>query len=161
MFLYSNVKSEVYHTILWRIVIWFYFFQEAVVPVIDDDQCNEYDWLNDYILDGMLCAGYERGQIDSCQGDSGGPLVRKTENSAGGFELIGIVSWGIGCAQPKRPGVYADVFYYLDWIKKVAGQPDFGSFKKFQCLETNDDENFRAKIKMVSLIVIALCVIKI
>ena len=104
-----------------------------MVPVIDDDQCNEYDWYSNSVVDGMLCAGYERGQIDSCQGDSGGPLIRKTENIGGGFQLIGIVSWGFGCAEPKKPGVYADVFFYLDWIQETVGEPNFGSFTQFEC----------------------------
>jgi secreted trypsin-like serine protease len=70
------------------------------------------------IQKAMLCAGAE-GR-DACQGDSGGPLVCKLANDPDGkFHLIGVTSWGIGCATPHTPGVYSEVACYMDWIRNV------------------------------------------
>ena len=65
--------------------------------------------------DDMLCAsGLGR---DSCEGDSGGPLIK----TMGKPVLVGIVSWGDGCADPTKPGVYVriDGSHYLDWIRRA------------------------------------------
>merc|ERR1712238_502818 len=52
---------------------------------------------------------------DACVGDSGGPLIRKGETPSEDT-LVGLVSWGVGCARDGIPGVYARVSYYYDWI---------------------------------------------
>ena len=68
------------------------------------------------ITSGMLCAGYPKGGKDSCGGDSGGPLVW---HSAGGAILLGVVSFGKGCALDHKYGVYTRVSSYRDWIDRV------------------------------------------
>merc|ERR1719382_469824 len=88
--------------------------QEVGVRTMSNEACTSSP--NTYpeaaITDNMLCAADE-GK-DSCQGDSGGPLVTK-ENSSH-YTVIGVVSWGYGCAQAGAPGVYSRVTKQRDWI---------------------------------------------
>ena len=70
----------------------------------------------------MVCAGDGNGGEDSCQGDSGGPLIMT--NDDGEYELIGIVSWGYGCAEAQYPGVYSRIYPRLDWFFGYIGEPE-------------------------------------
>ncbi|XP_060688812.1 transmembrane protease serine 3 [Hemiscyllium ocellatum] len=88
---------------------------EAQVPLISNRLCSRPEIYYKRISSRMICAGYLQGGVDSCQGDSGGPLACK-ENSV--WKLVGITSWGAGCANQNKPGVYARVTEYLDWIHK-------------------------------------------
>ncbi|KAL6440801.1 hypothetical protein ACFW04_003320 [Cataglyphis niger] len=66
----------------------------------------------------MICAGYAEGGKDACQGDSGGPLLCQDKHDEQRWFVGGIVSWGIKCAHPKLPGVYAYVPKYVPWIRE-------------------------------------------
>ncbi|KAH8286568.1 hypothetical protein KR054_011883 [Drosophila jambulina] len=80
---------------------------KAIVSIVDHDYCARALLISlsfpaDYITNNMLCAG-AMGKRDSCKSDSGGPLVYQNQ-------LCGIISFGIGCLNPKYPGVYTDVY---------------------------------------------------
>ncbi|XP_057691344.1 serine protease hepsin isoform X2 [Corythoichthys intestinalis] len=91
--------------------------QEVNVPIISDATCNSPEYYDNQITTGMFCAGFEKGGVDSCQGDSGGPFMAEDRLSkTSRYRLLGLVSWGIKCAEPKKPGVYTRVSRFLPWI---------------------------------------------
>ncbi|KAK3723816.1 hypothetical protein QZH41_019493, partial [Actinostola sp. cb2023] len=87
----------------------------AMVPLISRQACQKsYDDLRYTLTARMRCAGNGRGGIDACQGDSGGPLVCKSGDT---WNLVGVISWGIGCARKGRYGVYADIVDLKYWVQ--------------------------------------------
>uniref|UniRef100_A0A8C5GIC4 Peptidase S1 domain-containing protein n=1 Tax=Gouania willdenowi TaxID=441366 RepID=A0A8C5GIC4_GOUWI len=88
---------------------------EAKVPLLPQSTCKSALG-KDLVTNTMLCAGYLSGGIDSCQGDSGGPLIYK-DRLSGRFQLYGITSWGDGCGEKGKPGVYTRVAAFSDWIQ--------------------------------------------
>ncbi|XP_064592304.1 acrosin-like [Zonotrichia leucophrys gambelii] len=93
--------------------------QQAKVHYISNQLCNSSEWLSGHINDFNVCAG--QGGVGTCQGDSGGPLVCE-DKRIGAFWQIGVTSWGIGCARPKRPSVFGSTQYYYNWIWKMSGR---------------------------------------
>lgn len=90
--------------------------REVAVPLVPRKTCTDKLFYGDKVTDRMICAGdAQNGGIDSCQGDSGGPLA--TARRGPNARLVGIVSWGEGCAKPGKPGIYARVPVLNDWIE--------------------------------------------
>jgi len=98
--------------------------QVVQVPYISTEVCksNDTDYDPTWITDNMFCAGLLDGAKDGCQGDSGGPIVIPEIQSDGRVlhRQVGVVSWGWGCALPKKPGVYSRVSKAREWIVKTA-----------------------------------------
>jgi secreted trypsin-like serine protease len=89
---------------------------QANVPLVNNAACNTAEAYNGHIKPGMMCAGLREGGVDSCNGDSGGPLVWRT---ADGPVLVGVVSFGEGCARKLKYGVYTRVSAYRSWIDSI------------------------------------------
>ena len=111
LFVTTSLKNENYF------FIYIQFLQQAKVPLISRGTCQAaYRDLGYTISSRMRCAGYAKGGLDACQGDSGGPLVCSKNDK---WYLMGVVSWGVGCARKGRYGVYADMMDLKYWVQKT------------------------------------------
>lgn len=91
------------------------------MKILPDNVCAEYyaSVIAPYDRDSMICAGELDGGRDSCQGDSGGPLV--VRDAAGVATLVGLVSFGEGCARPGVPNVNTRVASFLEFVRETIG----------------------------------------
>lgn len=90
------------------------------IPIVSNKEASDaYGKYDAKITDNMIAAGYPEGKKDACQGDSGGPLV--TVDNNGKLILIGVTSWGIGCARPELPGLYARLSLLGNWVRNTVG----------------------------------------
>ncbi|XP_033107883.1 serine protease 33-like [Anneissia japonica] len=90
--------------------------QDTSVPLLSIEECRRLLFKFN-VTDNMICAGYASGGRDTCSNDSGGPLMCKSDD--GTWNLVGITSWGVGCARPNRPGVYTKVSKYAEFIQQT------------------------------------------
>nr|ABY89665.1 kallikrein toxin Var13 [Varanus komodoensis] len=81
----------------------------ASIKILKNHFCQDaYPWW--HMTNNQLCAGILGGDRDTCKGDSGGPLVCDGR-------IQGVVSFGDDpCGQLLKPGVYTNVYQYLNWI---------------------------------------------
>ncbi|XP_048488124.1 trypsin, alkaline A [Plutella xylostella] len=86
--------------------------QETTVKIVDNAECARR--YGEGITSNMICAGIlDQGGKDSCQGDAGGALT--IDNV-----IVGVISWGEGCASGYFPGVSTKVSAYSNWIIDTA-----------------------------------------
>ena len=107
---------------------------EVDVPVLTYETCVEWYEAENILIDKdqHVCAGYEHGGLDACQGDSGGPFVCKRGWGFGDKDMVhedlkvltGVVSFGVGCALAKNPGVYTNVYHFLEYIHTIVNEHD-------------------------------------
>ncbi|KAM7333072.1 hypothetical protein ACRRTK_006392 [Alexandromys fortis] len=96
-----------------------YTLQEVQVAIFNNSMCNHMYQKTDFrinIWGDMVCAGNPAGGKDACFGDSGGPLVCDQDTV---WYQVGVVSWGIGCGRPNRPGVYTNISHHYNWIRST------------------------------------------
>jgi len=92
------------------------------IPIVSRERCSRQYGESD-ITEATMCAGLDEGGKDSCQGDSGGPIYVKDRLNQP--IQAGVVSWGEGCAQPRKYGVYASVGYFEDWLHRHVPNASF------------------------------------
>ncbi len=89
--------------------------REVEMGILPLSACNE---VYGNVDQTHICAGdMTNGGVDSCQGDSGGPMLAKS--AAGDWVVVGLVSYGEGCAQKSAPGVYTRVAAFASFIDEA------------------------------------------
>lgn len=86
------------------------------VPYVPTLECNKV--MDNNVKENMFCAGFRAGRKDACQGDSGGPIGRE-DRANNKFTLVGVISWGQGCARENKYGVYTDLSKMLGFVEDV------------------------------------------
>ena len=108
--------------------------QQVDLEYVDRATCQNLPGNYSNVSDDGICAGYYWGGKDSCQGDSGGPLI---VDDNGINKLLGVVSWGDGCAQPNAYGVYANVahFQHNGWIDSHRNTISYTQYRDLHFVE--------------------------
>jgi len=121
------------------------------VSIVDRETCSGQ--LGKELGLGEICAGSSSVEKDSCSGDSGGPLV------CGGY-LTGVVSWGDGCGRKNKPGVYANVFFYKEWIEKRTSTAPPVNSNPNERSKKNTATDFRSGLFVLSFMTLLIYIIQ-
>lgn len=112
---------------------------KADLRVVSKEECEAIEAefqgenvsLAGYVDDSKMICAYHNDR-DSCQGDSGGPLVQHRRD--GSKELVGVVSWGVGCNN-EFPGVYAAASAAFRWARRTICRESRNPHHQFNCEE--------------------------
>jgi len=92
--------------------------RQTSLRIMSNEECQEkfskggIEDVDQLKSETIFCA-FKNG-TDACSGDSGGPLVLSEQ---GRYFQVGIVSYGLGCADGRYPGVYTNIDKFRAWIK--------------------------------------------
>lgn len=93
--------------------------RQVDMPVASFSVCRDaYESIDPIVESLQVCAGYSQGGCDSCRGDSGGPLIQY--DRAGRPVIVGVTSFGLGCARSKYPGVYTRTNIFRSLLLSIA-----------------------------------------
>ncbi|XP_075044720.1 ovochymase-2 [Mixophyes fleayi] len=116
--------------------------QQLEVPVVLDEVCKDY---YGFITDRMFCAGTATDKASNpCSSVSGGPLVCLSDHT-GIYFIFGIVSWGVGCKENPKPGVYSRVPLFVEWIEEIIRsvgelkETELHAKPRYESISRNDD----------------------
>ena len=113
--------------------------QETILPVQSTATCNAAGTLPLLVRPSMVCAGFVGGDSGGCHGDSGGPLVVEKDVFSGGWEQIGVVSWGVGGSCSSYT-VFARLSVFAAWIAAQIGPVTvYGDVNGSGCVDAADE----------------------
>lgn len=91
--------------------------RNITVRLMDNRRCNKL--YGGKVPKDQFCAQSAFEGVDACGGFGGAPLA--IVNAEGDYNVLGIVSWGAGCAEKDKPTVYTDLTHYITWITQMIG----------------------------------------
>jgi len=120
--------------------------QGAGVRMLPYDECDrlfpqQQEQTSVSLRPDQICAGVSGGGVDSCQGDSGGPLYRLNSSADAVVSLLGVVSFGVGCARAEYPGVYSGVGTQLDFIRRIVNSDPAVTPSEFESDNSSENAN--------------------
>jgi len=99
---------------------------------VETNGVNVYYSYWNFVKENMMCA--VTANQDACVGDSGGPILLSGPKGDGSDDVqLGIVSFGVGCANADFPGIYARISDQWRWLEETVCEETRYTSVNFQC----------------------------